>query len=85
MSKSAASATGSSFVDHGWFVADRYRTLGANVVNSYYPKDHTHTSPAGAKTVTETFFRGLQCGSAGLKNYLSSTGRNVPSQTCGGI
>lgn len=83
--KSVARDTNSIFVDHGWFVADKYRTLGKVVVNGYYPKDHTHTSPAGAKAVAEAFFRGLQCGTAGLKNALSAAGMAVPNQTCGGI
>lgn len=85
MSKSAAADTRQTFVDHGYFVADRYKQLGAQAVNAYYPRDHTHTSPAGANTVAQTFFRGLLCGSSGLKNYLTSAGKSVPSQTCGGI
>lgn len=83
MSKSAASSTGGIFIDHGQYVADRYITLGTTVVNSYYPNDHTHTSPAGANTVTQTFIRGLICqGTSGLRNYLISAGNSVPARQC---
>ncbi|KAL5348598.1 hypothetical protein ACLOAV_006015 [Pseudogymnoascus australis] len=85
MSKAAAAATDGKFVDHGFFVADRYKTLGYSAVMAYYPRDHTHTSPAGAKTVAQTFFRGLICGNSGLKSHLSSAGNTVPNQSCGGI
>lgn len=85
MSKAAAADTGETFLDHGYFVAGRYKQLGEATVDVYYPNDHTHTSPAGANTVAQSFFRGLLCGNSGLSKYLTAAGKGVPSQTCGGI
>ncbi|KFY50279.1 hypothetical protein V495_00323 [Pseudogymnoascus sp. VKM F-4514 (FW-929)] len=85
MSKAAAENTGGTFVDHGYFVADRYKQLGEATVDAYYPNDHTHTSPTGANTVAQTFFRGLLCSKSQLGGYLTGAGKRVPAQTCGGI
>ncbi|KFY18421.1 hypothetical protein V493_08638 [Pseudogymnoascus sp. VKM F-4281 (FW-2241)] len=58
-----------AFVDHGLYVANEYKALGANVVNSFYPNDHTHTSPAGAKSVAGQFMKALMCGKSDLSAY----------------
>lgn len=58
MSKAAATDTGGKFVDHGFFVAGRYKTLGYSAVIAYCPRDHTHTSPAGAETVRADILQG---------------------------
>src|SRR4051812_47756290 len=69
--KSVVSSLGSlaAFVDHGLYVANEYKSLGASVVNSYYPNDHTHTSAAGANSVAGQFMKGLMCGGSGLSAY----------------
>jgi rhamnogalacturonan acetylesterase len=43
---------------------------GATTVNSFYPNDHTHTSPAGADVVAKAFAQGLKTSSSSLKNYV---------------
>lgn len=48
-------------VDHGQYVANEFISLGAAVVDSYYPIDHTHTSPVGANVVAAAFMKGLMC------------------------
>lgn len=36
-----------------------YSKLGKAIVDSYYPKDHTHTNTDGAITVAQAFISGL--------------------------
>ncbi|KAB8267245.1 rhamnogalacturonan acetylesterase RgaE [Aspergillus minisclerotigenes] len=61
------------YVDHGAYVAARYEALGADMVNSYYPNDHTHTSPEGAQVVADAFLKAVACSDVALKDVLTST------------
>lgn len=64
-----------AFVDHGQYVANEFEVLGAQIVDSYYPIDHTHTSPEGANTIAGQFIKGLMCGGSALSAYSkNSTG-----------
>ena len=69
--KDAATAAGATFVDHGLYTAALYQKAGAATVDSYYPNDHTHTSPAGANVVARAFILGLEATSSTLKNYIT--------------
>ena len=42
-----AQQTGVTFVDHFNLVLERYRQLGANTVNGFFPMDNIHTNTAG--------------------------------------
>ncbi|KAH6664574.1 carbohydrate esterase family 12 protein [Halenospora varia] len=66
-----------SFVDHGQYVANRYITLGATVVDTYYPNDHTHTSPKGADVVAAAFVKGALCSGSPLASYIKNTTASV--------
>lgn len=66
-----------AFVDHGQYVANQFKTLGATVVNSYYPNDHTHTSPAGANTIAGQFMKGLMCGGSALSAYSKNSTSSI--------
>ena len=64
---------GASFVDHFQATANAYKKIGGTDTNALYPKDHTHTSPAGAKLVAEAFADAINRennGSTPLKPYL---------------
>jgi len=67
----------SAFVDHGQYVANRFIALGATTVDSYYPIDHTHTSPAGANVVAAAFVKGLLCGGSPLASYVKNTTASI--------
>lgn len=69
--------SGASFVDHGQYLANEYAVLGATVVNSYYPIDHTHTSPIGANVVAAAFMKGLLCSDNPLAVYSKNTTASV--------
>ncbi|OGM41683.1 rhamnogalacturonan acetylesterase RgaE [Aspergillus bombycis] len=69
----AAETAGVDYVDHGAYVAARYEALGADTVNSYYPNDHTHTSPEGAQVVADAFLKAVACSDVALKDVLTST------------
>jgi len=68
----AAKAAGATFVDHGLYTAQLYKNAGATTVDSYYPNDHTHTSPAGAKVVARAFVLAVKATSSTLGGYLTS-------------
>jgi rhamnogalacturonan acetylesterase len=69
-SKDAAAKIGGSamFIDHGQYTANIFKTLGSVKVNALYPNDHTHTSPAGADTVSRAFVKALLCAGGGFLN-----------------
>ncbi|KAJ5297238.1 uncharacterized protein N7443_008131 [Penicillium atrosanguineum] len=71
--KLAAKAAGVSYVDHGAYVANIFETLGADVVNGYFPLDHTHTSAEGALVVARSFFKAVVCGGVALESALNTT------------
>lgn len=75
--KAVAAATGAYFVDHGQYVANIFKTLGATVVDTYFPNDHTHTSPAGANTVAKAFVKGVLCAGNGLASYVKNSTASV--------
>jgi len=74
----AASRTDVAYVDHYDYVAQLYESIGQTTVTTFYPLDHTHTSPTGANVVAEAFVRGLTCGGSALSKKLSTAGKNVP-------
>jgi rhamnogalacturonan acetylesterase len=76
-----AAATGVTYVDHYDYVVQAYNAIGETTVDTYYPIDHTHTSPTGANVVAEAFVRGLLCGSSSLKAYVNSAGEDAPSKS----
>ncbi|KIK66096.1 carbohydrate esterase family 12 protein [Collybiopsis luxurians FD-317 M1] len=67
------------YIDHFDYVAQAYEALGETTVNTFYPVDHLHTSPAGANVVAEAFVRGLLCSNSALKKFVNSAGQAVPS------
>ncbi|RDL38787.1 SGNH hydrolase [Venustampulla echinocandica] len=69
-----------AFVDHGQLVANEYIRLGTNATNSFYPKDHTHTSPKGAEVVSAQFVKGLLCGGSPLAAYVKNSTASIPGK-----
>ncbi|KAK8041391.1 hypothetical protein PG994_014398 [Apiospora phragmitis] len=64
---------GVTFVDHFQAVANSYRRLGNSGTNALYPKDHTHTSPAGADLSAQAFAQAVATGMNGttsLRDYI---------------
>jgi len=74
-----ASRTGVVYVDHYDYVAQAYDALGETLVTTWYPLDHTHTSPTGANVVAEAFVRGLLCGTSTLKSKVNAAGQAAPN------
>ncbi|KAL1950771.1 hypothetical protein VTO73DRAFT_5895 [Trametes versicolor] len=74
-----AKNTSAAYVDHFAYVAQAYDALGETTVNTYYPIDHTHTSPTGANVVAEAFVRGILCGNSALKAQVNAAGKAVPN------
>ncbi|ESK90914.1 rhamnogalacturonan acetylesterase [Moniliophthora roreri MCA 2997] len=77
--ETAASRTGVTYIDHYAYTAAAYNKLGQSTVNTYFPLDQTHTSPAGANIVAQAFVRGLLCSSNDLKSKVNSVGQSVPN------
>jgi rhamnogalacturonan acetylesterase len=62
-----------TFVDNHQAVSNMYRKLGRNAVNAFYPRDHTHTSPAGAEMIAKAFTQAISQGLNGttsLRNFV---------------
>jgi rhamnogalacturonan acetylesterase len=62
-----------TFVDNHQAVSNMYRKLGNSAVNAFYPKDHTHTSPAGAEAIAKAFAQAIyqkMNGTTSLANYV---------------
>jgi rhamnogalacturonan acetylesterase len=77
--KSVETALGVGFEDHGQYVAKIFKAKGASTVNSYFPKEHTHTSPEGAATVAKAFIKGVLCARSGtaLGSYTKNSTASV--------
>ena len=75
--KTAAAAIGAAYVDHGQYVADRFEALGVTTVDSFYPNDHTHTSPEGADVVSAAFVKGVLCANDVLAAHVKNTTSSV--------
>lgn len=73
MAELAATNAGVDYVDHGRYTANAFEASGADIVNAYFPNDHTHTSPAGALAVADAFVRGVLCGDNALTQYVTNT------------
>jgi rhamnogalacturonan acetylesterase len=71
-----AVGNGATFVDHGSFVAQVYKKLGAKTVNGYYPQDHTHTNAAGARVVAEAFTKAVTAAKDPLSTHVKGGGGN---------
>lgn len=79
-----AQAAGVDFVDLTRIVADDYQRLGQTKVKTFFPRDHTHTNPAGADFNAAAVVSGLR----GLRGgpwakFLSAKGEAVPTDTIG--
>ncbi|WP_240675990.1 rhamnogalacturonan acetylesterase [Botryobacter ruber] len=55
-----AEAEGIYFVDLNNITAEKYEKMGPEQVQTYHPKDHTHTNPAGARINAASVVEGLQ-------------------------
>ncbi|KAF5018459.1 hypothetical protein F66182_9556 [Fusarium sp. NRRL 66182] len=49
-----------TYVDHFAAVTNMNQKLGNAQVNAFFPKDHTHTSPAGADAAAKAFVQAIQ-------------------------
>jgi len=74
-----AGNTSTTYIDHFDYVARAYEAIGEATVVTYYPVDHTHTSPTGANIVAEAFVRGVLCSTSTLKQFVNSAGKAVPN------
>lgn len=70
------------FVDVNGIIADEFEKLGPEKVVTFFPKDHTHTSPAGAEINATCVVAGLKSLlDAPVTRFLSQRGRDVISAT----
>jgi len=56
----AAQATGAYFVDLNNITAAKYEQWGPDKVKAFFPNEHTHTSPEGAKINAESVIEGIK-------------------------
>jgi lysophospholipase L1-like esterase len=66
-----AKTTGAYFIDLNQITADKYDRWGPEKVKAFFPNEHTHTSPEGARINAESVVEGIkQLKDCTLKNYL---------------
>lgn len=71
----AAKACGAQFIDLNGIIADKYDALGQDKVKTFFPFEHTHTSPEGAALNAACVAEGIRALSdCPLKNDLLPTG-----------
>ena len=71
-------AGNATYVNHFAYTNAIYDSLGAKVVDGYYPVDHTHTSPAGANTVSGAFVKGVKCAAGFLSDHVVNQTSAIP-------
>jgi rhamnogalacturonan acetylesterase len=64
------SGSGVYYVDHFAATSKAFKKLGNAATNKLYPKDHTHTSPDGAKLVANAFAQVVKEGNTPLKGFV---------------
>ncbi len=79
-----AEQAGLAYIDLTRFIADEYQKLGADQVKTFFPKDHTHTGPAGADLNASLVVAGLKGIRKGpFKEWLSAKGTAVEADPIG--
>lgn len=66
---------GCAFVDHFNAVDQMFQQLGYDTVSSYFPNDHTHTSPTAADKIAQAFAQAIATsmnGTTSLADYIVS-------------
>jgi len=79
-----ADTAGLAYLDLTRLIADEYQKLGQEKVNAFFPKDHTHTGPAGADlnaSLVVAGLKGIRKGPFGA--FLSPKGAAVPEDKVG--
>jgi len=75
-----------AFLDHTKLIADRYDHIGQVAVNSFFPRDHVHTSSDGALLNARLAVSGLKgLREQSLVRGLSAAGRSVPAAEPGDV
>ena len=79
-----ARAEGVEFVDLTRIVADDYQEMGETKVKEFFPRDHTHTNPAGADFNAREVVAGLKGLRGGpWEKFLSARGAAVEADQIG--
>lgn len=71
------------FLPHGQYTAQMMQKAGAAVVNAGFPQDHTHTGPAMADMVSQSFVLGLACGTSALASNVKNSTADLTSGVLG--
>lgn len=83
-SKEIAETAGISYIDLTRLIADEYQKLGQEKVKAFFPKDSTHTGPAGADLNASLVVAGLKGIRKGpFAAFLSAKGAAVESDRLG--
>ncbi|MCF3108150.1 rhamnogalacturonan acetylesterase [Niabella sp. CC-SYL272] len=74
--KQVAEQTGAFFIDLNQRVADQYDRLGAEAVNKFFPKDHTHPDLEGSTLNAEMVIAGITAlKNCGLREFINLPGK----------
>lgn len=79
--RKVAKITKSNFVDHGAYVAQEWKTLGKEKVDSFYPLDKLHPNAAGSTVIASMFAKAVLCSKNVLDKFVVDTVESLPG-TC---
>lgn len=80
--KTAAEALGNAsvtYVDHFNAVALMDQKLGADVVATHFPNDHTHTSPEAADLIAQAFAQAIATSMNGTTSMVDYIVADLPT------
>lgn len=70
--REAALRAGAHFIDLNAISGAKFQSMGEEKAASYFKRDHTHSSKAGARLNAESIAEGIQTIDCDLKNYLKN-------------
>lgn len=76
----SARAIHAAYVNHFDYTDEFWYKLGREEVDSFFPLDHTHTSPIAADYVSKAFVKGVLCGHDDFKQVIKNQSREVFGQ-----
>ena len=83
-SEDVATSENATFVDLNNIIGATYERMGTEAVSAFFPRDHTHTSPAGAKLNARLVVAGLKAlPGQPFDNALSELGEIVEPDAAG--
>jgi len=79
-----AKKLGVEYIDHTHYSVAVFQQMGSAKASAYFPNDHTHTNPGGARINAETLVQAIKCAcrTSQLVGYLNDKASEVSAPAC---